>query len=263
MRGRAKIWSQGVPVGKSGQSFKGRSKFFDEAHDATSCKVDTMQSWFLVALLASPGASFQDEDPNYGLTTRQIGRMSLNQWMDHCAEKKGSSLAEYETRFILLTFADAVKGRIQELISAQPKIKQQELGALPRHTENYLLALNKLEMAISGGGTMYIMFHGFRVCEGMELIRDILQNRFKDPGPKKVSDGLRALDQLEKRTRKIKLDKEMGQQPKEAEESLINARSHYILLTKALANRSRQASNALIDFCVRQTKLTVLEDFKD
>lgn len=204
----------------------------------------------MLTFIALASVLVQDpfEDPHFGLAPAKIERLTVDQWMTHCEKVYGDGLPEYAIRGSLYTYSELVDARIERLISAKPTDRQADLRALPKALAKYVLAMHEFEVAHAGGGTLYLTTHAFRHANSRMLVRDLLEGTLKDPGPRKVSDGTKALDELAKHV------PEAFYRPA-ATNALAEIRRAYKLTTDSLKNRTRKDSNAVIEFCVSAAKL--------
>lgn len=208
----------------------------------------------MLTFLALASILVQDplDDPHFGLAPAKIERLSVEQWMAHCEKVYEDGLPEYAIRGSLYTYSELVDARIERLISAKPADRRAELRALPKALAKYVLAMHEFEVAHAGGGTLYLTTHSFRHANSRMLVRDLLEGTLKDPGPRKVSNGTKALDELAKHI------PEAFYNPA-ATTALAEIRKAYKLTTDLLKNRTRKDSNAVIEFCLSAAKLDTFE----
>lgn len=187
-------------------------------------------------------------DPNFGLSPAKIERMSVDQWMYHCATVTEEELTQPAIRRALFTYSDHIDARIHMLISAKPMERQAELRTLSKALASYVLAMRKFEVAYHGADPIFTTIHAYRHAWSRLLVREILEGTQKDPGARKVSDGTKALDKLAKQGADA-LDRPAAQR------ALKELRASYKLITDRLKNRTRKVSNAVIEYCASNALL--------
>lgn len=186
--------------------------------------------------------------PNYGLTPAQMSRMTVNGFLAHAEKVRKTGMPEYELRDALYTYAKANDAHIDGLVRAHSATKQGEFGALRKSLDAFLLALHEYEYAANGGGTMYLLFHATRFAEARQLVREMLENKLKDPGARVVSDGSKIIQSFYGAEGAAK-----------TRGSLDAMQTHYNTVCASLKNRSRGHSNAVIDFCMRKMETPFAE----
>lgn len=186
------------------------------------------------------------EDLSYGLANGRVAQMSVDSWLAYAERVKGGPLPEYEQRAALGHFSACVQDRINGLLAPQPAAKRAEFAALRKAYEEMLIAIHETEHAMSGGGTKYLTFHAYRTADFRVMVRDMLENKLPDPGPRKVSDGLAAWDRS---LAWLARDPDIMDRQK-ATSAAKRARSAYQRVADSLRNRSRGHSNALIAKCI-------------
>ncbi len=220
-----------------------------------------MQASILIGLSLLLWAGQRTEDPNYGLKPSQICTYSIDSWLKHCEKYKGEYLPEYETRGALGTYIEAVDSRIMSLIESKPVVSRKQTIQLKNHLADYCNALYDFEISVSGGGTMYLTFAAFRRAEVSVLMLEMVEGKVKDPGSRKTSDGYKAIDAMIAKMKQLEMDEAGGQSRTQALKASQSARVTYGNIVKSLKSSSRKDSNAVIEFCIKKTKLEVFVQY--